>query len=287
MLSLTSATSGYSATSTSSFKVRTQIKCPLLSDASMVITPASLLWAHTFVFMPHRRVTVCWRSWQRWRRFETFCAGRWTRCRNTLTAALTPWPKTSSRETGVSRRCVWERWGYPIYFWQTCLDNAEPYSACSDVQIALARSGCVSCYSTRVCWFTRMINCLFCSSLSSLAALCTTVCVKSQYVRGPIWAPPTTGQWVHTDCVCVCFLCSVVEDDEDDFPTTRSNGEFLHNNNGSKEKREFDWFLHEQVFHARWILSDSARGDSTGTPLTLWAVCPLHLLQWTSHLSLK
>uniref|UniRef100_A0A673MPL3 Ceramide transfer protein n=1 Tax=Sinocyclocheilus rhinocerous TaxID=307959 RepID=A0A673MPL3_9TELE len=30
----------------------------------------------------------------------------------------------------------------------------------------------------------------------------------------------------------------IVEDDEDGFPTTRSNGEFLHNNNGSKEKRE-------------------------------------------------
>ncbi|KAL7988966.1 hypothetical protein Chor_007885 [Crotalus horridus] len=28
----------------------------------------------------------------------------------------------------------------------------------------------------------------------------------------------------------------VVEDDEDDFPTTRSDGEFLHNTNGSKEK---------------------------------------------------
>uniref|UniRef100_A0A672N0Z0 Ceramide transfer protein n=1 Tax=Sinocyclocheilus grahami TaxID=75366 RepID=A0A672N0Z0_SINGR len=28
----------------------------------------------------------------------------------------------------------------------------------------------------------------------------------------------------------------IVEDDEDGFPTTRSNGEFLHNNNGSKEK---------------------------------------------------
>lgn len=38
--------------------------------------------------------------------------------------------------------------------------------------------------------------------------------------------------------MCVCFLISVVEDDEDDFPTTRSDGEFLHNNNGSKEKRE-------------------------------------------------
>ncbi|XP_056301730.1 ceramide transfer protein isoform X2 [Danio rerio] len=28
----------------------------------------------------------------------------------------------------------------------------------------------------------------------------------------------------------------IVEDDEDDFPTTRPDGEFLHNNNGSKEK---------------------------------------------------
>uniref|UniRef100_A0A4W5Q4C5 Ceramide transporter 1 n=1 Tax=Hucho hucho TaxID=62062 RepID=A0A4W5Q4C5_9TELE len=28
----------------------------------------------------------------------------------------------------------------------------------------------------------------------------------------------------------------VVEDDEDDFPNTRSGGEFIHNNNGSKEK---------------------------------------------------
>lgn len=45
---------------------------------------------------------------------------------------------------------------------------------------------------------------------------------------------------------CVCFPSlsksffpfSVVEDDEDDFPNTRTDGEFLHNNNGSKEKRE-------------------------------------------------
>ncbi|XP_067339465.1 ceramide transfer protein-like isoform X3 [Channa argus] len=28
----------------------------------------------------------------------------------------------------------------------------------------------------------------------------------------------------------------IVEDDEDDFPTTRTDGDFLHNNNGSKEK---------------------------------------------------
>lgn len=34
------------------------------------------------------------------------------------------------------------------------------------------------------------------------------------------------------------FFFSVVEDDEDDFPNTRTDGEFLHNNNGSKEKCE-------------------------------------------------
>ncbi|KAL7854256.1 hypothetical protein AOLI_G00211000 [Acnodon oligacanthus] len=34
----------------------------------------------------------------------------------------------------------------------------------------------------------------------------------------------------------VCVSHSVVEDDEDDFPTTRPDGEFLHNHNGSREK---------------------------------------------------
>lgn len=38
-----------------------------------------------------------------------------------------------------------------------------------------------------------------------------------------------------TDTVRLCL--SVVEDDEDDFPSTRTDGEFLHGN-GSKEKRE-------------------------------------------------
>lgn len=35
------------------------------------------------------------------------------------------------------------------------------------------------------------------------------------------------------------FFSPVVEDDEDDFPNTRTDGEFLHNNNGSKEKCEY------------------------------------------------
>ncbi|XP_051961824.1 ceramide transfer protein-like isoform X2 [Xyrauchen texanus] len=38
----------------------------------------------------------------------------------------------------------------------------------------------------------------------------------------------------------------IVEDDEDDFPTTRSDGEFLHNNNGSKEKL-FQCLIHKGI----------------------------------------
>lgn len=92
---------------------------------------------------------------------------------------------------------------------------------------------------------------------SPLSLRCVLQYVSTQYASGPIWAPPTTGPWVHTDCVCVCFLCSVVEDDEDGFPTTRSNGEFLHNNNGSKEKREcFYWFLHVGNFSRFFTLNE-------------------------------
>ncbi|KAF7642886.1 hypothetical protein LDENG_00249100, partial [Lucifuga dentata] len=35
----------------------------------------------------------------------------------------------------------------------------------------------------------------------------------------------------------------IVEDDEDDFPNTRTDGEFLHNNNGSKEKQSRNFTL--------------------------------------------
>lgn len=31
----------------------------------------------------------------------------------------------------------------------------------------------------------------------------------------------------------------VVEDDEDDFPTVRPDGDFVHNSNSSKEKRKY------------------------------------------------
>lgn len=51
------------------------------------------------IFFP-RRVTVYERSWPRWRRSETSCAGRWTRCRSTL-IAVPMCPRTSCRETKV------------------------------------------------------------------------------------------------------------------------------------------------------------------------------------------
>lgn len=39
----------------------------------------------------------------------------------------------------------------------------------------------------------------------------------------------------HTILKCFSVFL-VVEDDEDDFPLTRSDGDFLHNTNGNKEK---------------------------------------------------
>lgn len=45
------------------------------------------------------------------------------------------------------------------------------------------------------------------------------------------------------------LLSLVVEDDEDDFPNTRSDGEFIHNNNGSKEKREYSRITSMERLH--------------------------------------
>lgn len=49
------------------------------------------------------------------------------------------------------------------------------------------------------------------------------------------------------------FVVSVVEDDEDDFPNTRTDGEFLHNNNGSKEKREYFTVVFKKSFSDYFI----------------------------------
>ena len=45
----------------------------------------------------------------------------------------------------------------------------------------------------------------------------------------------------------------VVEEDEDDFPaTTKPDGEYNHNNNGSKEKCEFTRRCYHTFFASFW-----------------------------------
>lgn len=127
MLSLTSATSGYSATSTSSFKVN------ILLCIYCGVDRVQFKWGpeifkkchrpegHVVCF--HRRDTGWRRSWQRWRPSGTFCVDRWTHCRSTLTAVQMPCSKTSCKETKVgntrfSAACFWSIGGQTV-LWQT------------------------------------------------------------------------------------------------------------------------------------------------------------------------
>ena len=72
-----------------------------------VCTHAGMVWLCKYWLVclccVFRRATGWERSWQRWRPSETSCAGRWTRCRNTSTAAQTTCPRTSCRGTKVRR----------------------------------------------------------------------------------------------------------------------------------------------------------------------------------------
>lgn len=133
MLSLTSATSGYSATSTSSFKVSflRNVYCGSgghwlqyficthegLSGvfrhtrAGNFVSAHILEWLHrglrkccinkrvTSVLLcrSFRRVTDWERSWRRWRPSETSCAGRRTHFRSTSMAVPTPCLRMSCR----------------------------------------------------------------------------------------------------------------------------------------------------------------------------------------------
>lgn len=45
----------------------------------------------------------------------------------------------------------------------------------------------------------------------------------------------------------------VVEDDEDDFPTMRSDGDFLHNSNSSKEKCKCLSAFHDSLSYSQFI----------------------------------
>lgn len=183
------------------------------------------------------------------------------------------------------------------FCWRECCDNLvrlrqHPDSSAFVFSLdasVVAAQGPVDSHKWSTASFVR-------SGPSSVLQYASTV--DSQCVNGQIWAPPTTGQWVHSDCVCVCFLLSVVEDDEDGFPTTRPDGEFLHNNNGSKEKREC-----EHIYSA-WSVSTGFCSCETSAGFTLhessriqlqetvmgrhWPFeqCPLNLQQQSSHLSL-
>lgn len=84
--------------------------------------------------------------------------------------------------------------------------------------------------------------------LSSTAALCQSDGAGLELGLWTEWltdcsraascAAATCLQSLSSSDTFFLFVVPVVEDDEDDFPNTRTEGEFLHNNNGSKEKRE-------------------------------------------------
>lgn len=111
MLSLTSATSGYSATSTSSFKVSFVVNlysgCGGHRWALLAHELGTVRWTTLLSRYFSRKVTAWERSWPRWRPSETSCAGRWTRCRNTLTAVQMLCLKMNCRGTKVRPPLPW------------------------------------------------------------------------------------------------------------------------------------------------------------------------------------
>lgn len=109
MLSLTSAASALSSTSTSSFKVNHRHQwlswkiwlsvTSLFSFFQSFILSFSCL--HLFVPPPLRRGTGCVRNLQKWKLSETSCADKWTPCRSTLIPVPMPFPKMNFRGTEV------------------------------------------------------------------------------------------------------------------------------------------------------------------------------------------
>ncbi len=102
-------------------------------------------------------------------------------------------------------------------------DETRPLSCCP----AQLRSVSLVCCNWRCEWATGRDPAL---------QLCSTF-RRVHRVKGSCGAATCLVLFVCTETFFVLFL--VVEDDEDDFPNTRTDGEFLHNNNGSKEKCEY------------------------------------------------
>lgn len=112
MLSLTSAASALSSTSTSSFKVNHRHQWLSwkiwLSVTSLFFFFFSLLYYLFPVCISSsspppllRRGTGCVRNLQKWKLSETSCADKWTPCRSTLIPVPMPFPKMNFRGTEV------------------------------------------------------------------------------------------------------------------------------------------------------------------------------------------
>lgn len=147
MLSLTSATSGYSATSTSSFKVSLLVNCYCgwgghqLKWVSLTEGLSAVRWT---TFLPRcfsRKVTAWERSWLRWRPSETSCAGRWTRCRNTLMAVQMLCQKMNCRGTKVRP---------PFSFHSISVIEMVHAWTTSSFNCAIIENNCVKCVGQSV-----------------------------------------------------------------------------------------------------------------------------------------
>lgn len=113
MLSLTSAASALSSTSTSSFKVNHRHQWLSWKIWLSVTSLFSFFFSLLYYLFPVcissssppppllRRGTGCVRNLQKWKLSETSCADKWTPCRSTLIPVPMPFPKMNFRGTEV------------------------------------------------------------------------------------------------------------------------------------------------------------------------------------------
>lgn len=183
MLSLTSATSGYSATSTSSFKVSLvvnlycswaghQLRWVLLTEGL-----GAVRWTTFLQCCFSRKVTAWERSWLRWRPLETSCAGRWTRCRNTLMAVQMLCQKMNCRGTKVrppsSLHSIFviemvHAWTTSSFNWAIIENNCVKCVAHSVFVCAVTQNTVILALAPTACGWTPAFVLLLSSPFSSL-----------------------------------------------------------------------------------------------------------------------
>lgn len=64
-------------------------------------------------------------------------------------------------------------------------------------------------------------------------------CLAVKMLLVSSYAPKNENSFLPSLTYYLSLPNSVVEDDEDDFPTVRSDGDFLHNSNSSREKCKY------------------------------------------------